>query len=164
MAISTRLPLGSSTASSGVSSNPNDKRNSIYSVAAAKERRIEIISYTYQDSITKSTTDELEVNSNLVLGKELFQLGKIPNKKSIQLEIPVFNNSNKEQEIELLEVGCDCMKAYSGRIISPKQNGFILLDINTSKQEPGIYVSPVTIKLRSENFSQIIFIEYQVEN
>ena len=38
------LPLGETQVSIGVSDNPNDRRNSVYSIKAARERRIEIVS------------------------------------------------------------------------------------------------------------------------
>ena len=40
----TELPLGETQVSIGVSDNPNDRRNSVYSIKAAQERRIEIVS------------------------------------------------------------------------------------------------------------------------
>ena len=43
-----RTPFGSSTAPKEVSSSPNDQLHSIYSVDAARERRIEIIEYNYR--------------------------------------------------------------------------------------------------------------------
>ena len=42
--ILTELPLGETQVSIGVSDNPNDRRNSVYSIKAARERRIEIVS------------------------------------------------------------------------------------------------------------------------
>ena len=38
------LPLGETQVSIGVSDNPKDRRNSGYSIKAARERRIEIVS------------------------------------------------------------------------------------------------------------------------
>ena len=38
------LPLGETQVSIGVSDNPKDRRNSVYSIKAARERRIEIVS------------------------------------------------------------------------------------------------------------------------
>ncbi len=155
------LALGSSTADSSISRNPNDKRNSVYGIEAAKERRLEILAYQYQDTSANSTYSKN--TSQLVFGKEIFSLGSIPKNRNVQAEILVLNNSVKPQEIEILEVGCGCMKAHFKKIIPPMQNGFITLDINVSKVEPGIYLAPITIKLRSESFTQTIFVEYQVE-
>lgn len=42
------LPLGETQVSIGVSDNPNDRRNSVYSIKAARERRIEIVSISVE--------------------------------------------------------------------------------------------------------------------
>ena len=44
----TELPFGESQVKIGVSDNPNDRRQSVYSIAAARERRIEIQSISFQ--------------------------------------------------------------------------------------------------------------------
>ena len=42
------LPFGETQVQKGVSDNPNDRRQSVYSIAAARERRIEIQSISVE--------------------------------------------------------------------------------------------------------------------
>jgi hypothetical protein len=44
----TELPLGETQVTRGVSDNPFDRRNSVYSIKAARERRIEILSISLE--------------------------------------------------------------------------------------------------------------------
>ena len=44
----TELPFGESQVQQGVSDNPNDRRQSVYSISAARERRIEIQSISIE--------------------------------------------------------------------------------------------------------------------
>ncbi|MDP4267106.1 MAG: hypothetical protein Q8880_06700 [Bacteroidota bacterium] len=77
-------PLGEETASKKVSDNPNDERNSVYSVGAALERKIQIISYAPKTNRPLKTikTDvvymiQFASSSNQYADKELKEKFKI---------------------------------------------------------------------------------------
>ena len=51
-------PLGDSQAADYVSDNPNDKRNSVYSIAAIMERKIQIILYSSSNTISEDISNK----------------------------------------------------------------------------------------------------------
>jgi hypothetical protein len=51
-------PLGDSQAADFVSDNPNDKRNSVYSIAAIMERKIQIILYSSSNTINEDISNK----------------------------------------------------------------------------------------------------------
>lgn len=59
----TEIPFGDYTAGDFVSDNPNDKSNAIYSIAAARERKIEIVSVQrpQADTLTASLAFQTEI-------------------------------------------------------------------------------------------------------
>ena len=56
------VPLGSDLAPKYVSDNPNDVRNSVYSIAAAMERKIQIAAYNYKRGDAKHAQQQTKRN------------------------------------------------------------------------------------------------------
>ena len=90
------IPFGENTANKLTSDNPNDVKNSIYSRAAAIERKIEIQSIRLIEALTLTTKNQLQ------------KLGKIGQKEVISTLFFIKNNSDKTIEIESIEIPCDC--------------------------------------------------------
>ncbi|MCO5259779.1 MAG: DUF1573 domain-containing protein [Crocinitomicaceae bacterium] len=85
-----QVPFGEYNANQLISDNPNDTKNSVYSRAAAAERKIEIQSVTY--------LDEQEVFP-LTLKSPVFNAGVLPSGQTITAVFEVVNSSEKEIEI-----------------------------------------------------------------
>jgi hypothetical protein len=64
-----RIPFGEYVADGFVSDNPNDKNNAIYSIAAARERKIEIV------SVQRPQMDTLL--ANIAIESEIINLGMV---------------------------------------------------------------------------------------
>jgi hypothetical protein len=71
-----QIPFGEYIADTFVSDNPNDKNNAIYSIAAARERKIEIV------SVQRPQSDTLI--ANLVFESEIIDLGLLNKMELVQ--------------------------------------------------------------------------------
>ncbi|MGI6320748.1 MAG: hypothetical protein ACOXZK_07290 [Bacteroidales bacterium] len=87
-------PIGKELASPLVSDNPNDKRNSIYSRAAALERRIQIVMYE-----TEEETMSKDRSPKILLAQKEIDFGKLKNNQINTLVVQFMNIGE-----ELLEV------------------------------------------------------------
>ena len=81
-----RIPFGEYTANKLVSDNLNDKRNSVYSRAAALERKIEIQSVNFLNK--KDSVPRIEFD------KESIDLGKRKNGLPIEVEFTISNTGS----------------------------------------------------------------------
>lgn len=97
-----QIPFGEYSANQLTSDNPNDVQNSVYSRAAAIERKIEIQSVSY--------LDEQEVFP-LHTGQPVFNAGVLPSGETIRTTFRVTNTSEKSVEISAIEIPCDCLSA-----------------------------------------------------
>lgn len=86
-----QVPFGEYNANQLISDNPNDTKNSVYSRAAALERKIEIQSVTYLDK---------QAVFPLVVQKPVFNAGVLPSGQLIQAEFVVENTSDSLVELQ----------------------------------------------------------------
>jgi hypothetical protein len=121
-----RIPFGEYTASNLVSDNVNDQRNSVYSRAAALERKIEIQSVNYG-----GRTDSLP---EITFSKEILELGKRKNGIPIQVEFDISNTGNAPLIVSRIEGSCSCtVVADSSFRLNPGESKTILAEINTEQ-------------------------------
>ncbi len=121
-----RVPFGEFTASALVSDNINDKRNSIYSRAAALERKIEI-----QSINLKSSSDSIP---QITFDKELIQLGKRKKGIPIEIEFEIRNSGRALLEINKMEGSCSCTVINQEEfILKPGETKKIKAEINTEQ-------------------------------
>ncbi len=147
-------PLGKSTASALVSDNPNDKRNSVYSRAAAFERKIQIILYETETSAVSKTekapqivfTDTIHDYKNLKYGEKAYYVFRYK------------NTGNAPLTITGLETSCSCISAnYSKEPVLPGQQGEINISLNTAI-DAGTKKETITVysnTLRNKNILNI---------
>lgn len=102
-------PLGKSKASKYVSSDPKDPRNSIYSPAAAFERKIQILYYEYEkeEVINTDTMPKLRFLTDSVIN-----FGKLNSNNTNAFTINVQNFGNRSFKIKNITADCNCMKFY----------------------------------------------------
>ncbi|SFT66638.1 Protein of unknown function [Lishizhenia tianjinensis] len=96
------VPFGEYTANTLTSDNPNDKKNSIYSRAAAIERKIEVQS-VFLDTLKKEA--QLEVK------EPIYQFDTITEGEIIHQTFVLENTGNAPLYIDSLQLPCHCISA-----------------------------------------------------
>ncbi|MFC1733284.1 DUF1573 domain-containing protein [candidate division KSB1 bacterium] len=94
-------PIGEAQASNLVSDNPNDIRNSVYSRAAALERRIQIILYS---SDLASPRDQTEILFNT----NYHDFGKLGDNEKVTFIFSFENIGENDLVISSIEATCGC--------------------------------------------------------
>lgn len=90
------IPFGEYTADQITSDNPNDLKNSVYSRAAARERKIEIQSVSYLDTDSLFFLVDVEPTSIV--------LGKVKTDDKFNKKFSVYNSSTNPLIIQRIEV------------------------------------------------------------
>lgn len=97
-----QVPFGEYSANQLTSDNPNDVQNSVYSRAAAIERKIEIQSVSYLD---KNEEFPLSVKT------PVYNAGVLNSGITILAEFKLKNTSKTTVDIESIEIPCNCLNA-----------------------------------------------------
>lgn len=103
------IPFGEYTAASLTSDNPHDVQNSIYSRAAAIERKIEVQSVEELDKEVSEGLLEVEAS--------LFDAGSVKAGKIIEKTFTIRNNSKETVSIDNVRIPCDCNTATVSEIM-----------------------------------------------
>ena len=118
------VPFGEYTASTLVSDNVNDQRNSVYSRAAALERKIEIISVNYLN----------EKQPRIGLNNESIDLGSIKKGTKIPVSFTVTNNGNAPLILEKIEGSCSCTVVNTSQVpLQPGESRVVNATIDTEQ-------------------------------
>jgi hypothetical protein len=129
------VPFGEYTANQITSDNPNDTKNSVFSRAAARERKIEIQSVSY-----------LEMDSIFFLVDcvpNVITLGKIPN-ETRSFQFSIHSNYEKNLRITAIETAGDFVSFSFGNTLPAKGN--LSVQASTVKKLPdGIFSMPILI-------------------
>lgn len=148
------IPFGEYTASELVSDNLNDKRNSVYSRAAALERKIEIMSVNF--------LNETDSAPRISLDKESIDLGKRKNGIPIQVEFTVSNSGNAPLLISKIEGSCSCTVVESDTTpLLPTESRVIKAEINT-EQLFGKLTKTITIKSNAVPEEKVFVITFEI--
>lgn len=126
-------PKGKSMADKYVSDNPNDKRNSVYSIAAAMERRIQITQYTSTPHhTTQNQAILLPAVNNIVMKK-------IKNTDIYNYYVELKNIGNKELTIDSVTCTINGLTIEAEKnIINENENTFlhVICTSNTMNARP----------------------------
>jgi hypothetical protein len=118
-------PRGKRFAAEYVSGNPNDIRNSVYSIAAGLERRIQITLY-------KSEKDTSIKEPNLFLSENEITVAHLPDVDKYELYIQIKNNGNAALEIQNIVCENTQIKATLPQThLLPEETAFICLDFHS---------------------------------
>ncbi len=132
-----KIPFGEYTASSNVSDNFDDQRNSVYSKNAALERKIEIQSVTFLEK----EGDYAELS----MGTGTYDFGKTKQGEVLKHDFIIKNTGNAPMDIVGLEAACGCTKiSIDKEKILPGESGVVSITIDT-KQLEGKQVKSATI-------------------
>jgi hypothetical protein len=130
------VPFGEYTADQLTSDNPNDLKNSIFSRAAARERKIEIQSVSYLDTDSLFFLVDVEPTS-IVLGKTAM-------KQAFTKTFSVYNSSENPLVIAKIEVRDSLFTAQFNPVIGASKRTVITL--SPAKSLPaGIFSLPMDI-------------------
>ncbi|MDD2345471.1 MAG: DUF1573 domain-containing protein [Bacteroidales bacterium] len=132
-------PIGKTEASPLVSDNPNDKRNSIYSRAAALERRIQIV--MYESDKIESAADTMP---ELFLAQKEINFGEVKENHEYVLVVQYINTGQKPLIIENIDVQNSAVEVNYRKIeILPNEKSDFVIRLKTNYLN-----SDQTIKLK----------------
>lgn len=135
----TQVPFGEYEADQITSDNPNDVKNSVYSRAAAIERKIEIQSV---DVIREEDT----LTTILTADKQVIDAGEQPLGALIEKTFVIKNSGEKPIEITGIDIPCDCLSANTDvTSLAPGESGEVTVTFDT-KGYSGHEVKSVYIK------------------
>ncbi|XOV68957.1 MAG: DUF1573 domain-containing protein [Fluviicola sp.] len=137
------VPFGEYTADQTTSDNPNDVQKSVYSRAAAKERKIEIqsVSYLEEDTVFALVTDEA-----------LIDVGAKKRGDIIKISYQVKNNSTQPISIDNVRIPCECTTAeIEQKELMPGETTAVHMEVDT-KNLIGFAVK--SIYLQVEGFEE----------
>lgn len=117
------IPFGEYNANQLISDNPNDTKNSVYSRAAAAERKIEIQSVSY--------IDKQEVFP-ISVAKPVFNAGVLKSGEKITAEYELTNTSEKPVELQPEKTPNSYTNVSVGKtVLQPKEKTTVKLELNT---------------------------------
>lgn len=133
-----QVPFGEYTANQLTSDNPNDVKNSVYSRAAAIERKIEIQSVSYLE-------EEREFPLSAKVG--VIDLGIHTVSKELKGTFELKNNSDSIIRIKNISSDCDCLShALSTSLMNPGESAKIIVTLDNSNLS-GHTVKSITVNL-----------------
>ncbi len=122
-------PIGKTQANSLVSDNPNDIRNSVYSKAAALERRIQIVMYESE----KNT--KIDSTPNLAIAASEIKIDKISKTESRQITVQIQNIGEKDIQLDSVVVSSKLTNLIFPKSIISKQASNFITFVFSSKIE-----------------------------
>jgi len=137
-----QIPFGEYTANQLTSDNPNDTKNSVYSKAAAIERKIEVQTVNLIED-----TSKIEVNVSL--DNQVKDFGTISQGENITKTFRITNNGKDPLAIEKIDTPCACNTVEKfQKIINPSET--IEMKVNfDSKLYKGKVVKSVFVKFQN---------------
>ncbi|MFN5786612.1 MAG: tetratricopeptide repeat protein [Flavobacteriia bacterium] len=135
----TQVPFGEYTANKLTSDNLHDQKNSVYSRAAAIERKIEIQSVDYLNEDSLSFITELS--------PRFVDLAAIKMGQTFSRKVFFYNKSILPMEIDRIEIADDRINVKGPRIVPAVSS--IELEFSNKNQLPkGLFSFPVNIHLK----------------
>ena len=130
------IPFGESKSSNYISDNPNDIRNSIYSINAALERKIEILSVEETDN---------EIIQHIKVDKQIIDIGKINSNSTRKITFQLENKNNNNIVVNNIHANCKCITIEKKSIeLLPNQKQEFTIELNCNnlknKFEKSIYL------------------------
>ena len=147
-------PYGEYTANQQISDNPNDKKKSVYSINAAKERRVEIQSVSFLKA---------ENTFPLTVPKTVFDAKSVYKGQKIGAFFSLINSSDSLVEIENIVTNEeDVSFEIDKKNLEPNAMAIVKMYVNTSKIE-GINARHLEISLKGYSEKQKLSITSEVK-
>ena len=149
-----QVPFGEYTANQLTSDNPNDTQNSVYSRAAAIERKIEIQSVSYLE-------DDREFA--LTTSKPMADLGYSRQGEQLTQTFFVKNKSNETVELDDFRIPCECTTVESNKTkLEPNEEAKITLHLNTTNLK-GFTVKSIYVKLKGSKEELRLYVSTEIQ-
>lgn len=151
------VAYGSRTAGADVSASYKDPASSIWSVEAARERRIEIIDYQYLD-------DDSTLISCLRLPNHAINVGTFFTGETATLEVHLSHFADLEKTLDFISVGNPDVTVTGYSKLTPGKELVIYLKMDNRHAEPTVSsFLPLTLRVKGEQVTQTIFLEYSIQ-
>ena len=148
---------GSSHAERGVSADPRQTNRSVYSVEAAKERRIEILDYQYLE-------DDSSLISCLHLPTRAMHVGTFFTGEYADIEVHLNHTALTPTTLDFISVGSANVQVVGYSKITPGRELVIYLRMDNRKAEPAVSAFlPLTLRVAGEQITQTVFLEYSLQ-
>ncbi len=150
----TQIPFGEYSANQMTSDNPNDVKNSVYSRAAAIERKIELQSVSYIQE------DEFPLDCSL----PVHNFGITSKGEILSHRFTIKNNGKTTIHISDINKECDCIEVnIQDKNLSPQESTTIDVQLNT-KQLKGFIIRKISVKAQGKDDEQLnLFITTEVK-
>ena len=151
------VAYGSSHASKEVSDDRSKTNKSVYSVEAARERRIEILDYQYLE-------DDSSMISCLHLPTRAMHLGTYFTGEYADIQVRLKHTALTETSLDFISVGSPNVQVTGYSKLTPGHELVIYLRMDNRKAEPAVSsFLPITLRVDGEQITQTMFIEYTLE-
>ena len=151
------VAYGSSHAASGVSDDRSQTNKSVYSVEAARERRIEILDYQYLE-------DDSSLISCLHLPTRAMHIGTYFTGEYADIQVHLNHTAISETTLDFISVGSPDVKVVGYSKLTPGRELIIYLRMDNRKAEPTVSsFLPLTLRVAGEQITQTMFLEYTLE-
>lgn len=151
------VAYGSSHADRSVSADRSQTNKSVYSVEAAKERRIEILDYQYLE-------DDSSLISCLHLPTRAMHIGTYFTGEYADIQVHLKHTALTETALDFISVGSPDVKVVGYSKLTPGRELTIYLRMDNRKAEPALSAFlPLTLRVAGEQITQTMFLEYTLE-
>ena len=151
------VAYGSTHADRNVSSDRSQTSKSVYSVEAARERRIEILDYQYLE-------DDSSLISCLHLPSRAMHIGTYFTGEYADIQIHLNHTALSETSLDFISVGSPDVKVVGYSKLTPGRELVIYLRMDNRKAEPTVSsFLPITLRVAGEQITQTMFVEYTIE-
>ena len=151
------VAYGSETAPKSVSADRSKTNKSVYSVEAAKERRIEILDYQYLE-------DDSSMISCLHIPSRAMHAGTFFTGEYADFQVTLSHTSLTETTLDFISVGSPDVKVVGYSKLTPGRELTIYLRMDNRRAEPAVSsFLPITLRVSGEQVTQTMFLEYSIE-
>ena len=151
------VAYGSSHAAQGVSDDRSQTNKSVYSVEAARERRIEILDYQYLE-------DDSSLISCLHLPTRAMHIGTYFTGEYADIQVHLNHTAISETTLDFISVGSPDVKVVGYSKLTPGRELIIYLRMDNRRAEPTVSsFLPLTLRVAGEQITQTMFLEYTLE-
>ncbi len=150
------VAYGSSHADAKVSDDRKQQQLSVYSVDAARERRIEIQEYRYLE-------DDSTIISCLSLPNRSKFIGTFRVGQSHNIEVRLPHTALAEKKLAYINAGLDNVTVSGYSTLKVGKELVIYLTLDNRKALPAVSTFlPLTLRVEGENVTQTLFLEYSL--
>lgn len=150
------VAYGSSRAAEGVSTDRSNSANSVYSVDASRERRIEILDYQYLE-------DDSTLISCLNIPQRAVNIGSFQRGEQTEVQVRIPHTAIYETSLDFISCGNPDVKVLGYTKLVPGRELVVYLRMDNRKVDPVVSAFlPLTLRVKDEQVTQTMFLEYSI--